>query len=115
MRVVAAAVLMLALTVSAAGATTPRHAALRLESVAPLVVRGERFGAREPVLLTYLAADGKRRVIGVRAKPTGGFRASFGLRLDRCAVFTVRAAGVRGSRAVLRVEPACKRKRRPKR
>ena len=73
------------------------------------MVSGKRFGAQEPVLLTYLAADGTNRVVAVRSKRNGSFKARFDLRLDRCAVFTVRAAGVRGSRAVLQVDPGCKR------
>jgi hypothetical protein len=112
MRVVAAAVLTLVLAAPAPGAPSPRRASLKLESLAPLVVSGKQFGAREPVLLTYLAADETRRV-GVRAKLDGAFRASFDLRLDRCAMFTVRAAGLRGSRAVLQVEPACKKDKSP--
>ncbi|HWL33405.1 MAG TPA: hypothetical protein VNP89_07345 [Gaiellaceae bacterium] len=117
MRVAAAVVLMLVLSVPAQGAPSPRRASLKLESLAPLVVSGRQFGVREPVLVTYLAADQTRRVVGVRSKRNGSFEAPFDLRLDRCAVFTVRAAGLRGSRAVLQVEPACKQKDRgpPKR
>lgn len=117
MRVAVVVVLTLVLTVPAAGAPSPRRASLKLESVAPLVVGGKHFGAREPVLVTYFGPDEARRVVGVRAKRNGHFSASFELRLDRCAVFTVRAAGLRGSRAVLQVEPACERKRKgpPKR
>ena len=114
MRLAAAAVLTLVLVLPAQAAPAPRRAALKLESVAPLVVSGRNFGAREPVLLHYTAADGARTVVGVRAKRDGTFRATFALRLDRCAVFTVRAAGVRGTRAVLQVEPSCKRKGLPK-
>ena len=47
----------------------------------------------------------------MRAKRDGSFAASFELRLDRCAAFTVRATGARGSRAVLQVEPACEQKK----
>ena len=113
MRVAAVAVLMLVLTAPAPGASQPRRAALKLDSLAPLVIRGKQFGAREPVLVTYQAVDQTRRVVGVRAKRDGSFLAAFELRLDRCAVFTVRAAGLRGSRAVLQVEPACKNGRGP--
>ena len=117
MRVAAAAVLTLVLAVPMAGAQSPRRTSLQLESLSPLVVGGRHFGAREPVLVTYLGADEARRVVGVRARRNGHFSVSFDLRLDRCAVFSVRAAGLRGSRAVLQVEPACDRKRRspPKR
>ena len=116
MRIVAAAVLTLMLALPAPGAPAPRRASLQLVSTAPLVIAGRHFGAREAVLLTYVTPDLSRRVVGVRAKRDGSFQASFELRLDRCAVFTVRAAGVRGTRAVLQVEPACeKRKGPPKR
>lgn len=107
MRTAAAAVLVLVLALPALGAS-PRRASLKLESIAPLVVGGTQFGVHEPVTLTYLAGDLTRRVIGVRAKRNGSFRAPFALRLDRCAVFTIRASGSRGSRAVLQVDPSCK-------
>ena len=110
MRVAVAAVLMLVLAIPAQGASSPRRASLRLGSVAPLVIGGRQFGAREPVVVTYVAADETTRRVGVRAKRDGSFQASFDLRLDRCTAFTVRAAGARGSRAVLQVEPACKQK-----
>ena len=117
MRIAAAVVLTLVLTVPAAGAPSPRRASLQLVSLAPLVVGGKHFGAREPVLVNYFGGGQVRRVVGLRAKRNGDFSASFDLRLDRCAAFTVRAAGLRGSRAVLQVEPACERKRKgpPKR
>ena len=115
MRIVAAAVLTLVLALPAPGAPAPRRASLQLVSTAPLVIGGRHFGMREAVLLTYVTPD-LSRTVGVRAKRDGSFQASFELRLDRCAVFTVRAAGVRGTRAVLQVEPACeKRKGPPKR
>ena len=107
MRVAVTVVLMLALGLPASATPGLKRPSLGLASTAPLVVAGSGFGSREPVLLTYTAADLTRRVLGVRASPDGTFRARFELRLDRCAAFTVRAAGVRGSRAVLQVEPAC--------
>jgi hypothetical protein len=110
MRVAAITALMLVFALPAPAAPPPRHASLMLGGTAPLVVTGKGFGTREPVLLTYSNADLARRVVGVRAKRDGTFRARFELRLDRCAAFTVRAAGVRGSRAVLQVEPACEQK-----
>jgi hypothetical protein len=111
MRVAAAAVMMmLVLAIPAQGASTPRRASLKLSSVAPLTIGGKQFGAREPVIVTYVAADQTTRRVGVRAKRDGSFEASFDLQLDRCAAFTVRAAGARGSRAVLQVDPACKQK-----
>ena len=111
MRVAASAVLMmLGLAIPEQGASSPRRASLKLGTIAPLTIVGMQFGAREPVVVTYLAADETTRRVGVRAKRDGSFQASFDLRLDRCAAFTVRAAGARGSRAVLQVDPACKQK-----
>ena len=117
MRVAAVAMLTLVLALPAPAAPAPKRASLQLESTAPLVVRGKHFGTREPVLLTYTAPGLTPRVVTVRAKRDGSFRATFPLRLDRCAAFTVRAAGLRGTRAVLQVEPACEEKRKgpPKR
>ena len=117
MRAAVAVVLLLVLAVPAAGARPPRPASLQLASLAPLTVGGRQFGAQELVLVTYLGDGRSRRVVGVRAKRDGSFTVSFDLRLERCAVFTVRAAGLRGSRAVLQVEPACDRTRKgpPKR
>ncbi len=109
MRVAVAAVLMLILAVPAQGAPQ-RRASLKLESLAPLVVRGTQFGYREPVVVTYLGPDRSTLAVGARSNRDGRFEASFDLRLERCTAFTIRAAGARGSRAVLQVEPACKRK-----
>ena len=114
MRVAVAAVLMLVLAIPAHGASSPRRASLKLTSVAPLVIGGKQFGAREPVVVTYIAADETTRRVGVRARRDGSFEITFELRLDRCTPFTVRAAGARGSRAVLQVEPACKEKEKKK-
>lgn len=110
MRVVAVALLTLVLALPAPAAPEQSRAALELESTTPLVVSGTGFGSREPVLLTYTGADLTRRVLGVRAKRNGAFRATFAIGPGSCAAFTVRAAGVRGSRAVLQVDPACDRK-----
>ena len=109
MRAVAVAMLTLVLALPAPAAPGQSRAALTLESTAPLVVGGTGFGSREPVLLTYTGADLTRRVLGVRATRAGAFRAKFTIGPGRCAAFTVRAAGVRGSRAVLQVDPACDR------
>lgn len=104
-------VLVLALPAVAA---SPRRAALELESVAPLVVGGKHFGQREAVILTYRGGD-VRRVVGVRSTQSGRFRHAFDLRIDRCARFTIRAVGFRGSRAVLQVDPMCKERKGPQR
>ena len=107
---VAVAVLMLVLAVPAQGASQ-RRASLKLESLAPLVVRGTQFGFRERVVVTYVGSDQSTRTVGASSSRNGRFEASFDVRVDRCTAFTVRASGTRGSRAVLQVEPACDKKR----
>ena len=115
MRALVAVVLVLVLALPATAAS-PRRAALKLESLAPLVVTGRSFGAREPVVLTYLAADlTTRRVRVLRATRAGSFRSGFGIAVGRCEAFSVRAVGLHGTRAVLQVDPRCKRDGPPKR
>jgi len=112
MRSAAAALLVLVLALPAAGAP-PRRAALQLQATAPVSVRGTGFGAREQVALT-LVAGRVRGASTVRAKANGAFVARFQrARLGRCAEFTVRAVGRRGSRAILQVSPACERRKGP--
>lgn len=109
MRAAAAAVLVLVLALPALAAP-PRRAALKLDALVPLTVSGRNFGAREPVILTYLAAGLTRRVAGVRSTRKGVFRHAFGFGVGRCDAFTIRAVGVRGSRAVLQVDPRCRKR-----
>ena len=109
MRAAAAAVLVLVLALPAVAAP-PKRAALKLESRSPLVVSGKHFGTREPVILTYLASDLTRRVRAVRSTRAGSFRRAFDVRVGRCDAFTVRAVGLHGSRAVLQVDPRCKKR-----
>lgn len=109
MRPAAAAVLVLVLALPA-GAAQPRRATLKLAALAPLVVKGRGFGKGERVVLTA-SAPSAQRMLGVVARRNGSFTARFDLRLGRCAPLTVRAVGVRGSRAILQVEPGCGTKR----
>ena len=109
MRAAAAAVLVLLLALPA-GAAQPRRATLKLDELAPLIVEGRSFGARERVVLTATAPSAQR-MLGIVARRNGSFTARFALRLDQCTPLTVRAVGSRGSRAILQVEPGCKRQR----
>jgi hypothetical protein len=109
MRAAAAAVLVLVLALPASAAP-PRRATLELASLAPLVVRGRGFGRVERVALVASAPSTQRK-LSVVASRNGAFTAPFGLRLGKCAAFTVRAVGVRGSRAILQVEPGCETKK----
>lgn len=110
MRTAAAVVLVLVLALPAAAAQ-PRRATLKLEALAPLVVEGRAFGKGERVALTA-SASSAQKTLSVVARRNGSFTARFALRLGRCAPFTVRAVGLRGSRAILQVEPGCAKKRR---
>jgi len=106
MRAAAAAVLVLVLALPAAAAP-PRRATLELAALAPLVVKGRGFGNVERVALVASAPSAQRKLSVVSSR-NGSFTARFGLRLGKCATLTVRAVGVRGSRAILQVEPGCK-------
>jgi hypothetical protein len=108
MRAAAAAILVLLLALPAAAAQ-PRRATLKLASAAPLVVQGYAFGGGERVVLTASGANAQR-LLSVVARGNGSFTARFDLRLGPCSPFTVRAVGVRGSRAILQVEPGCDKK-----
>jgi len=105
MRAAAAVVLVLLLALPAAAAS-PRRATLKLGTLAPLVVQGRGFGRTERVVLTATAPSAQR-MLGVVARRNGSFTARFDLRLGRCTPLTVRAVGVRGSRAILQVQPGC--------
>jgi len=94
-----------------AAAAPPRRATLTLVDRTPLVVEGRAFGKRERVVLTATAPNAQQ-MLGVVARTNGTFTARFDLRLGRCTTLTVRAVGVRGSRAILQVEPGCDKKRR---
>lgn len=110
MRAAAAAVLVLMLALPA-GAAPPRRATLKLVGLAPLVVEGRAFGKGERVALTA-TAPGTQRLLAIVARRNGSFTARFELRLGRCTPLMVRAVGVRGSRAILQVEPGCEEKKR---
>jgi hypothetical protein len=110
MRLAAAATLVLLLALPAAAAP-PRRATLKLVDLKPLVVEGRTFVTRERVGLTATAPNAQR-MLGIVARRNGTFTARFDLRLGRCTPFTVRAVGVRGSRAILQVEPGCDEKQR---
>jgi hypothetical protein len=96
---------MLAFAMPAWGAK-PRPAALKLNSVAPLVVKGSGFRPREAVLLTATIGN-RRRFAGPIARADGTFVARFNVRITRCTSLLVRAIGGRGSRATLKAKPEC--------
>jgi len=109
--VAAGLVFVLVLALPAFGAQ-PKRASLELRSTNPVVVLGRGFAPREPVLLT--ATAGKiQRIVPLIARPNGTFKARFRLHLGRCAPVTILAVGTRGSRAILQVEPGCRRPRGP--
>lgn len=113
MRVAAAVglVLVLVFAFPALGAQ-PRRATLELRSTNPVVVVGRGFVAREPVLLTATAGS-IQRIVPLIARRNGTFKARFRLQLGRCAPVSILAVGTRGSRAILQVDPGCRRPRGP--
>jgi hypothetical protein len=84
----------------------PRPAALKLDSVAPLVVKGSGFRPREAILLTATIGN-RRRFAGPIARRDGTFVARFTVRITTCTNLLVRAVGSRGTRALLRARPEC--------
>jgi hypothetical protein len=117
MRIVASVGVALALALPG-WASPPRRATLNLQSVEPLVVRGEGFGRAERV--TVVARyPGAQQIVNLAARQNGRFTAAFTLVVTECAPLTVRAIGAKGSRAILQREPVCARpndnpKRKPK-
>jgi hypothetical protein len=110
MRAAAAVGLVLVLALPAWGAQ-PRRATLELRSTKPVTVQGRGFAPREPVLVTARAGS-TQRAVPLIARRNGTFTARFReMRLSRCVPVTIRAVGTRGSRAILQVEPGCKRQR----
>jgi hypothetical protein len=103
----ASSILVLALP---AWGATPRPAALKLTSIAPLVVKGSGFRPREAVLLTATIGN-RRRFAGPFARADGTFVAHFTVRITSCTSLLVRAIGGRGSRATLKARPACESER----
>lgn len=106
MRAAAAAALLVLLLALPAGAAQPLRASLKLVDLKPLVVEGRAFGARERVVLTATAPSAQR-MLAVVARRDGSFTARFDLRLGRCTELTVRAVGLRGTRAILQFVPGC--------
>jgi len=113
MRAAAVLLVLFVLALPAWGAQ-PRRATLKLAALAPLVVHGRGFGNAERVVLTA-SAPSAQRTLGVVARRNGSFTARFDLRLGKCTPLTVRAVGVRGSRAILQVEPGCEKDKKEKR
>jgi hypothetical protein len=71
----------------------------------PLQVKGLRFAAGERVRVTATnVTTSKARVRVVRTTGRGSFSAGLG-RWGRCATILVNAAGARGDRATLMVQP----------
>ena len=103
--VASAVALMAALPAAAAPSGQAR---LRLLQRQPIVLAGTSFLPRERVRVS-LTVDGATRARAVVASARGSFTVTFASGpADRCAALVVRAAGTRGSRALLKVpQPAC--------
>jgi hypothetical protein len=94
--------LLAALTVLALPTREQTAPAIRPVTLAPLIVRGTGFVARERVRLVVRAGRSRPHVRNVVADRNGRFRARIGLlvAVEPCSgTLTVRATGSRGSRA----------------
>jgi hypothetical protein len=101
-RLVTVGAVALVFTGLAGAATGP---SLRLVSLKPFAVGGRHFKAHERVIVT-LTVQRTRTVRRATATATGTFRVSFGdVALGRCGSYTVRAAGLKGSVAILKRPP----------
>jgi hypothetical protein len=107
MTVVRRLLFVLAVALVAASAASAAPAKLSVISRDTFAVRGTSFHPGEHVLVVVVANGdraSKRLVAGIR----GGFVARFPtIQLGACPAYTVRATGVQGSRAVLKVMPEC--------
>ena len=108
MRVVVIVGVALALALPGSAAP-PRRAALQLESVSPLVVRGQNFGRVERVAVVA-SQRGTQQIVNLTAR-NGRFTAAFTIVVDRCKALNVRAIGSLGSRAILRRGAGCAQKK----
>jgi hypothetical protein len=91
--------------VSAAGGSASATApALTARSFAPFSVRGAHFEPREHVRVTLESPTAN--TVQIRATDAGTFVAVFPrVTVERCNGFVVRAAGAKGSHALLRPRP----------
>jgi hypothetical protein len=106
--VLALATVAAAAAAIASAATATRVApSLSVAARQPVAIRGVHFLPRERVVVTATADD--TQTARVRANASGSFLVSFpGMVLDRCTGLRVRAAGSRGSIALLKLPlPAC--------
>jgi hypothetical protein len=96
-------------TLALAGSSSDptRRPDLRLVDRYPFVVQGQHFRVAERVKVVLTTRE--QRSLMVRASETGSFSANFGdVKIPVCTGFLVRAYGVRGSRAALRLAaPDC--------
>jgi hypothetical protein len=89
---------------SGGNATSAGKATLKLESGAPLTLRGARFLPAERVVVSV--RGGQRQTKRATANGRGGFVISFPrISYDRCDPLFALAVGSRGSRAGLKVPP----------
>lgn len=98
--------LLVPASAASGGGTTSPGAGLRIADVAPFVVRGSGFRAKERVRIVLKVKQ--RHVKTVLATRTGTFRVRFvGVSMRACEGYLVRAVGSKGSRAYVRHVPEC--------
>ncbi len=100
--------LLAALTVLVlpAQAASTRTARITVPDVSPFTVHGTGFASSERVSVSVTVNT--RRVRMVQANAAGTFTTIFpGLKVDRCAPYTVQARGLRGDSVTRKVVPDC--------
>ena len=77
---------------------------LAVTDASPLTVKGAGFGSRERIRVSVTLPGSSAH--WTTATTTGGFTVRFSaMSVDSCTAFVVRAAGLRGDTAILRVRP----------
>jgi hypothetical protein len=103
MRILVPLALLAALLVpvSSIGMTAPR---LSVADASPLTVKGAGFAARERVRVSASLPGATAH--WARTSATGSFTVQFtAMTVDSCTAYIVRASGLRGDSATLRVRP----------
>ena len=102
MRFLLPAMLVGALLLPAASAAKAPH--LAIADGSPLTVKGVGFASHERIRVTVSLAGSSAH--WATATATGGFTVTFSaMTVDSCTAYVVRASGLRGGTAVLRVRP----------
>ncbi len=96
--------LALAAALAVPTASVARSPHLAVADASPLTVKGSGFGARERIKVSVSLPGSSAH--WTTATTSGSFTVRFtAMSVDSCTAYVVRAAGLRGDNAVLRIRP----------